>query len=314
MAIPVHAQTVESLTESLAKGLVNDSLKIVRIYDWITQNIKYEARRNTENDTTLWQEPYNVIMRKKAVCIGYAKLFQAMCRSQKIEAEVIAGPSKNINGMLEPEEHAWNSVKINQNWYILDATWGAGYYTTARTYFLSDPSVFIETHYPNDPMWQLLRQPKTFACFLKRANCPKKDTTYFNFRDTIAASQNLDTFAQIKNSSERSLAYNPNCLEALRNFANAHSGEAFRTFQTFADWRNRAIGRKNTPETYDKVLKWLDTIDENLQQARFFYDRITTQFARKGEYTDAQFNRDLMQENLMKLENEKRFVAKFFKK
>jgi Transglutaminase-like superfamily len=316
LAVQTHAQNVDSLTESLTRSAVNDSLKVVRIYEWITKNVKYESRQEQKraaNDTTLWQEAPIVIQRKKALCIGYAKLFKAMCRYIKVESEIIAGQSKNLHGQLEREEHAWNTVKINGKWWILDATWGAGYYTAAKVYFLIDPSVAIETHYPNDPMWQLLAQPKNFACFLKRTNCPKEETSVFNFRDTIAKWRALDTFHQVKNSAERSLKYHPNCLDALRDLANAYSTEGFHEFQNFANWRSRVISRQNTPETLEEVQKWLDTVDNNLQQARFFYDRIITTFARKGDYTDAHFNRELMQENLLKLENERKFVVSFFK-
>jgi hypothetical protein len=314
--VQLHAQTVDSITESLTQNIVNDSQKVVRIYDWITKNIKYEQRsvhQNAELDTTLRQEPYNVIVRKKAVCMGYAKLVKAMCYSAGIEAVVIEGMAKNVYGALERNEHAWNAVRINNNWYLLDATWDSGSFATAKQYFLTTPSVFIETHYPHDPMWQLLDKIKLFSCFVNKKDCFKEDKKPFYYQDSIAMWLKLDSLNQKRNSAERSLKYNANNIEAIRNMANTYSEEAYRTFEIYDKWRETTILKKETGIKPEEVFKWLDTIEYNLQQARLFYDRLVT-FAQKGTFTDAQFNRDLMLENLLKLENERRFVIKYFKK
>ena len=316
-AVQIQAQTVDAVTETLTRGVNNDSGKVVRIYDWITKNIRYEKRswqNRVEGDTTLWQEPYTVIVRKKAVCIGYAKLFQAMCRVVNVESELVSGLVKNNFGGLEREEHVWNAVKINGLWYLLDATWDEGRSEKFMQFFLIPPSVFIEKHYPDDPIWQLLPNAKTFACFLNNKDCLLKQPPFFNSQDSIATWLALDSIQKIKTKAERSLRYNPNSLEAMRNLANVYSTEAFTVFQTFANWRDRANRRLNVTENQEEVSNWLETVEAHLQQARFYYEQLIRIFGRKGEYTDAQFNRDLMLENLLKLENERRFVARFFKK
>lgn len=144
-------QTVDDITKSLTQGISNDSLKVVRIYDWVTKNISYEQRflRNrVEGDTILYQEPYNVVVRKKAICMGYAKLVKAMCSEVGIASEIVTGLTKDIHNQLDKEEHAWNAVKINGEWYLLDATWGASSYERAQKYFLPPPQYFyrIITH------------------------------------------------------------------------------------------------------------------------------------------------------------------------
>lgn len=314
-AVQLTAQTVDSITASLTHGIVNDSQKVVQIYDWITRNIKYEPRsvhQNWENDTTLRQEPYNVIIRKKAVCMGYAKLFKAMCFAANIEAVVIEGLAKNIYGALERDEHAWNAVKINNNWYLLDATWDVSSYSVAKKFFLIPPYLFLETHYPHDPLWQLSDKIMLFSCFAEKKGCFKEDKDPFYYRDTIAMWLKLDSINKKRNSAERSLKYNANNIEAIRNMANTHSEEAYRTFEIYNKWRETTVLRKNTDIESEQVFKWLDTIEYNLMQARLFYDRLIT-FAQKGQFTDAHFNRDLMLENLLKLESERRFVTKYYK-
>ena len=165
--VQLTAQTVGELTDSLIYGVDNDSLKVVRIYEWVTKNIAYDhrfMRNRVEGDTALLQEPYNVIVRKKAICIGYAKLMKTMCRQACIQAVIVDGFTKTHNA-IDSEEHAWNAAKINGQWYLMDATWDAGVSIVLRKYFLSTPSVFLENHYPHDPMWQLMNEPINFECF-----------------------------------------------------------------------------------------------------------------------------------------------------
>jgi hypothetical protein len=51
-------------------------------------------------------------------CNGYAKTMQYLCDVAGIECLVL--PGKNSHG----DTHAWNKVKLNGEWYNLDATWG----------------------------------------------------------------------------------------------------------------------------------------------------------------------------------------------
>ena len=40
-------------------------------------------------------------------------------------------------------------------------------------FFLTDPEMFISSHYPDDPEWQLLRVPLTLEEFQKRSRNPQ---------------------------------------------------------------------------------------------------------------------------------------------
>lgn len=57
----------------------------------------------------------------------------------------------------EDTYHAWNAVKIDGTWYLMDATWDAGSVGENKlftrnvedySYFLIDPGVFKETYTP----------------------------------------------------------------------------------------------------------------------------------------------------------------------
>ena len=156
------------LTHYLVSPFDQQEEKVRAIYHWITTNIDYDivAYRNRSESVT---EPAKILETRKCVCGGYANLFKKMAELAGMEAEFIPGYSKGYNyqmGKLFDEDnmHAWNAVRIDGQWRLLDATWGAGYIDDNQQfvrsvndyYFLTPPEQFIQSHYPKDIPWQLL--------------------------------------------------------------------------------------------------------------------------------------------------------------
>jgi Transglutaminase-like superfamily len=311
----LFAQSVAEITQQITKDKTTDSAKIEAIYDWLTRHVDYDHkhRYRREGDTTLRQEPYNVVVLKKAVCIGYAKTFKEMCRLSGIEAVVIEGLPKNINGQVEREGHAWNAVKINNNWYLADATWDAGNTVSPKKYFLTDPSVFVGNHLPHDPMWQLLTEPIAFNCFTNNRPC-SISTTHgnFNFSDTIRLWQSLDATQQLYNQSIRMHIFNPDDVWAMRGLADYYGQQATKTFDEYSKIRQAVTDKKRLPNGKLPVLKLLETATNYLKAAQAQYAKIATH-AKKGEYTDAHLNAETIEETLENLTKEKEFVTRFFK-
>ena len=72
---------------------------------------------NCENDT---ESPYSdtiygALVRKKALCEGYAKAFSYLCNLAGIENAIVTGETT--------VPHMWNMVKLGGNWYHVDVTW-----------------------------------------------------------------------------------------------------------------------------------------------------------------------------------------------
>ena len=66
----------------------------------------------------------------------------------------------------------WNYIEINKKYYLVDSSFGAGYYNNKEfrkeysdIYFATKPEYFIYTHYPSDSKWQMLSQEYTFKKF-----------------------------------------------------------------------------------------------------------------------------------------------------
>ena len=92
---------------------LSDYEKIVKIYDYITTNVKYDD----ENDDSylLKYSAYAAFENKTAVCQGYANLLYKLLKEVGVEGVRI----------IASESHAWNIVKFEDIYYCVDATWDA---------------------------------------------------------------------------------------------------------------------------------------------------------------------------------------------
>ena len=172
-------ETIEPLVRWLVRDVKEDFRKVKILHDWVADNIDYDidAYLAGRPGETSWED---TLTGRKAFCQGYAELLQKMCQIAAIPCEVISGSGRGYGfaiGRVEnvrESNHAWNAVKIQERWYLVDVTWDAGHvegkmyhkrYGTA--YLFADPRQFLYTHFPTDAKWQLLERPCTAEEFAK---------------------------------------------------------------------------------------------------------------------------------------------------
>ncbi|MCX8058724.1 MAG: hypothetical protein N3A58_04870 [Spirochaetes bacterium] len=162
-----YSSDIEILTKYLVATSKNDLEKARALWIWITDNISYDVYglypgfvSNYDADSTF--------QNRKGVCSGYASLFKKMCDIANIKCEIIKGFAKDYkydpsNTGIPKNNHVWNAININNKWYLIDATWGAGYTDGfsfkkeyEEFYFCPDPDKLLYTHFPEDPFWQLV--------------------------------------------------------------------------------------------------------------------------------------------------------------
>lgn len=174
------------LSYKLTKNLSTDVEKFRAIYFWVANNISSDNRMHTQiinkrtkykNDSVSlveWNKSYqekfykNLIKRKKTICTGFAYLVKKLANFSGIECEIIDGYGRSVDSNileLEIVNHSWNAVKLNEKWYLCDATWSSGYDLSGvyiREYnnglFLTEPELFALNHYPLDKKWLLTNQ------------------------------------------------------------------------------------------------------------------------------------------------------------
>ena len=129
----ITTHPIDSSLLPLARNITayarNDSDKVVSIYQWMFKNLEYDFEsiineRKGMPDPDSFQQPALVIRRKKAVCDGYSQVFRDLCLLNDVFATCIVGYTA-FNDLTDSAQvlHAWNSVKINNNWYLMDITW-----------------------------------------------------------------------------------------------------------------------------------------------------------------------------------------------
>ncbi len=168
---------IPTITNQLTRPFTDQISKTRAIYTWIANNINYDCPAY-HIPTKRVSEPEKVLKLRKAVCEGYANLFQEMCSNANIQCLTIDGYARvsidDIGNKSKAPNHTWNAVQINGVWKLIDVTWASGvvdkkvkYFTKLFSdfYFFTDPNKFIYSHYPTLKAWLLTKQKITFKEF-----------------------------------------------------------------------------------------------------------------------------------------------------
>lgn len=127
-----------------------DEYVIVKeLHDYLISNMEYEKNITSSNVYNI----YGALKQNKAVCEGYAKAFKYLLDSFDIPNVIAVGTGRNSTG--EIERHAWNYIKLKDEWYGVDVTWddpiiiGNGRVTNdiKYKYFLKGSNKFFEDHF-----------------------------------------------------------------------------------------------------------------------------------------------------------------------
>ena len=129
----------------------NDFQNVKLVHDYLVETVEYEQTISKPNIYNL----YGSLVNKECVCEGYAKAFKYLMDSLNIPCVVVAGKATNSEG--KTENHAWNYVQLNGNWYAVDTTWDdpilidGGILTNSSKYryFLKGEDEFNTSHIPN---------------------------------------------------------------------------------------------------------------------------------------------------------------------
>lgn len=104
---------VKEIADSCTKGGMTDYMKELRLHDYLLNHCVYGlGSPDDENEF----RAYGALIDNVAVCSGYAEAMALLLTYVGIDSKIVVGTSKN-------ENHAWNLVKINGDWYHLDPTW-----------------------------------------------------------------------------------------------------------------------------------------------------------------------------------------------
>jgi len=109
--------------EKLVKGEMTDYEKERAVYQWMVRHVAYDQDHydHLAGVSPDSYSPYNPLSQGKGVCLGFASTFQLLMDMADVECITVVGAAYHSR-----EDHAWNMVWLNGEWYCVDATWDAG--------------------------------------------------------------------------------------------------------------------------------------------------------------------------------------------
>jgi hypothetical protein len=180
--------SVSALAAYLVQPARDDTERLWLIFRWLAENVDYDVAgflSGAPGPTT----PEAVLRSRTSVCEGYSSLCAALGKAAGLEMEIVHGWAKGFGYRVGAElpariNHAWNAVKIDGTWQLLDGTWGAGDVGREGRFerrfdpyhFLVPPAEMIYDHFPEEERWQLLETPLTAEEFVR---LPTVHTPYF---------------------------------------------------------------------------------------------------------------------------------------
>ena len=145
------SQIEQVKNEILSRRTGNTYNDIKLVHDYLVDNVEYDSSISKPNIYDI----YGALVRKESVCEGYARSFKYLMDELNIPCTLVIGTATNSQG--QTENHAWNYVQINNNWYAVDTTWDdpiiIGNGTVSESikyrYFLKGSSEINEDHFPS---------------------------------------------------------------------------------------------------------------------------------------------------------------------
>lgn len=127
---------------------------------------KTEEERQRKQRMVIDKRINEAFQKRKGVCQHYSELFDRIASQTGLETQINLGDAKtrnyDIGRRRAKVSHAWNSVKIDGIWRLVDVTWGAGYVDLEKekfyfrfnpVYFDVAPKIFFTEHYPEKGTW-----------------------------------------------------------------------------------------------------------------------------------------------------------------
>lgn len=175
---------IKEITAQIIKPGMSELEKVKAINDWILINTTYSKKSKASPHSL-----YALLFEGKAVCQAYALAAYRLLEEAGMEARYVTGDAG--------EPHAWNLVKVDEEWYKLDTTWNdplgtTDYNVNTYKYFLITSAQLKESH-----TWEEDDYPKATS------------TKYSYFRNVISPTTIGDTI-YYSNSKDNNKLYKLN--------------------------------------------------------------------------------------------------------
>lgn len=149
-------EQAQKVLKTVLKDGMSGYEKEVALYNWVVQSVDYDWTHQDRMKHTPRESftPYGGLVNRTAVCLGYAATFQLLCDLAGMECITVPGAA-----FSSESDHAWNMVRLNGEWYCVDATWDAGDRQENWNYFNVTSDYMADT----DHQWDYANTPEATA-------------------------------------------------------------------------------------------------------------------------------------------------------
>lgn len=203
-------RNIDSVHFYLNSQAKNDEEKVWMFYGLIATHFKYDNKRKGEKNRPSYSPEYTT-KKLSGVCEDFAELFKELCNRSHIPCLVVFGKAKtgffglfeNIQKIVRLQSikfnHAWNVVKINGEWKLMDPTWShiikvekkilvtgktrknVNIKIVDRSYYEIDPYIMRRDHKPGHPAFLTCKMIPTFKTVFRKTKHQKFYTENYDY-------------------------------------------------------------------------------------------------------------------------------------
>ena len=127
---------VKQIVASLIKPGMSDREKAAVLHDWLTHNAKYDY-------SFTYYHADGVLLYGKGVCNSFTEAYRMLCAEAGIPCLTLNSATQN---------HAWNVVMVDGEWYHVDVTWNAVSPPSRKYFLLKDNEIAKDHYWSSDPL------------------------------------------------------------------------------------------------------------------------------------------------------------------
>ncbi len=105
-------QVVEGFKTNYIRSSMKDWQKVYVAFSYLREICRYGSKK-------YYNTAWGALVNGNATCVGYARGMKALCDAIGIPCRFVRAAKKSVN-----PNHAWNLVKVDGAWYIVDAQGG----------------------------------------------------------------------------------------------------------------------------------------------------------------------------------------------
>lgn len=166
-------EKVETILSEIIKPDMTDFQKEIAVHDYLVKNCEYDMlgyKGNSIKEESF--TAYGALCSGVAVCEGYSEAASILLNRSGVKAKIITGKSKGVG-------HAWNLVKLDDEWYHLDITWNDPYQTDKKSDIKYHYFNITDSEISQDHQWD---KDKYETCTATKYN-------YYKYNNLIAKNQ-----------------------------------------------------------------------------------------------------------------------------